>query len=436
MNTISPQLHGKRATAYGAVLPFYLYAAVAFLVAAILLFFSADAFSQHYFHPKLLAITHLMALGWGTMIILGASNQLLPVLSEGKLYSNKLAYVSFILAAIGVPLLVFGFYIFDMGPTAKWGGRLVVLAVLVYLVNVFMTIIRSKSETVHVIFVLTATFWLFLTCLYGLVILYNFTYTLLPEDSLHYLPLHAHAGIIGWFLLLIIGVASKLVPMFLISTYSNNTLLWLIYILINGALSAYVFMFLLEGNDLLVLMPSVLLTIGILAFIYFCFMTFRLRLRKKVDEQMKISLLSIMLIFIPLLLLFAIIASSAVSGAQNIKLTIAYGFLIFFGWITAIILGMTFKTLPFIVWSRIYQTGSGRERVPSPRDMFNNTMFRVMSLAYLAGLIVFTTGILINGGLMLRIGAFFILLTAILYCWNIILLMSHNKSLVRNGEQH
>jgi hypothetical protein len=38
-------------------------------------------------------------LGWGTMMILGASHQLVPVMIEGKLYSNTLAYLSFAFAA-------------------------------------------------------------------------------------------------------------------------------------------------------------------------------------------------------------------------------------------------------------------------------------------------------------------------------------------------
>ena len=96
-------------TSYKVVLPFYIYAALSFLVATIILFFSSSAFLQHYFHPKTLAITHIMALGWGTMMILGASHQLIPVLIEGKLYSNLLAYLSFVFAAIGIPL--FGIWI-------------------------------------------------------------------------------------------------------------------------------------------------------------------------------------------------------------------------------------------------------------------------------------------------------------------------------------
>lgn len=98
-------------TTHKIVLPFYIYASIAFLASTVLLVFSSSAFSQHYFHPPILAITHAMALGWGTMIILGASHQLVPVLIEAKLFSNGLAYLSFILASLGIPLLVYAFYV-------------------------------------------------------------------------------------------------------------------------------------------------------------------------------------------------------------------------------------------------------------------------------------------------------------------------------------
>src|SRR6187431_1175065 len=92
-----------KTTDWKVVLPFYGYAAIAFFVGTLLLFLSASDINNHYFHPHTLAITHVMALGWGTMIILGASHQLVPVLIEGRLYSHKLAYTSFILAGLGIP---------------------------------------------------------------------------------------------------------------------------------------------------------------------------------------------------------------------------------------------------------------------------------------------------------------------------------------------
>ena len=135
-------------TSYKVVLPFYLYAGIALLVATTLLIFSTPAFLQHYFHPRTLAITHVMALGWGTMLILGASHQLVPVLIEGKLYSDALAYLSFGFAAIGIPLLVIGFYQFNFGWPAQSGAIVINIAILFYLVNIGVSMAKSKNENV------------------------------------------------------------------------------------------------------------------------------------------------------------------------------------------------------------------------------------------------------------------------------------------------
>jgi hypothetical protein len=407
-------------TSYKVVLPFYLYAALSFLAATILLLNSTKAFTGHYFQPHILAITHTMALGWGTMIILGASHQLVPVLIEAKLHSNILAYISFILAAIGIPLLVYGFYVFDMGLPAQSGGCLVVLAILAFLINMAISMSKSKNESIHAVFVFTATIWLFLTAVLGLAQVHNFTQFILPSASLHYLILHAHAGIIGWFLLLIIGVASRLIPMFLISKYSNKSLLWRIYALINSALLVFVFLFLYPGVEALLLIPVLLVFIAILFFIYYCYCAYKQRLRKQVDEQIKLSLLSVLMLLLPVLLLIIVIILLISTSGEKLNLILTYGFLIFFGWITAIILGMTFKTLPFIVWNKVYHKRAGLSKTPNPKDMFSNSIFKAMSIVYITGFISFVIGILCGQILLLNTGAFLLLLTAVLYNWNVL----------------
>lgn len=172
-----------KTTTHKVVLPFYVYAALAFLASAIMLFTSSHAFTQHYFQPHILAITHTMALGWGTMIILGSSHQLLPILIERELYSNRLAHLTFAFAAAGIPLLVWSFYTFNMQWPAQTGAVLINVAVLLYLVNVATGIAQSKTENVNAIFVFAAGIWLFITTLVGGLLVFNFSHNLLPADS-------------------------------------------------------------------------------------------------------------------------------------------------------------------------------------------------------------------------------------------------------------
>lgn len=414
-----------KTTSYKVVLPFYGYAAVAFFAATLLLLLSATEITGHYFQPHNLAIVHIMALGWGTMMILGASHQLVPVLIEGRLYSNKLAYSSFILAALGIPLLAYGFYVFDMGLHTQCGGILICLAIMAYLVNLAMSMVKSKHENVHAFFVFTAAIWLLTTAIVGLLLLYNFNYPVFSKSSLAFLPLHAHIGIVGWFLLLITGIGSRLIPMFLISKYNNPKRLWWIYGLINGGLLVFIMNFLYADNKLGLIISLLSVAAAIVLFGNYCYQSYQQRIRKKVDEQIKISLLSVLMMLVPVIFLGVIIVLLTLSGQENIGLVISYGFIIFFGWITAIIMGMTFKTLPFIVWNKVYHQLAGKGKTPSPKDLFSNILFKYMIVIYILGFVLFTLGILLDNTIILQAGACSLLITSVLYNWNVIKLLMH-----------
>lgn len=413
----------QQTTSYKVVLPFYAYAALSFLTACILLLFHTDVFGQHYFHPHILAITHLMALGWGTMIILGASHQLVPVLVEGKLSSDFLAYTSFIFTAIGIPFLVVGFYIFHTGWVLKAGAVLINLGVISYLTNVFSSIYESKKADVYAFFIGMATLWLFATVFFGLLLVFNFTIPLLPDNSVEYLAIHAHMGLAGWFLLLVIGVGARLIPMFLISKYTSNKMLWWIFALINLSLISFIFLRTLRLSSNTYFASLFLAFCGLILFANYCYKAYQVRIRKSVDEQMKMSLLSVLQMLFPVSALMIVLVLLPSGIVPN--LAMLYGFCIFFGWITAIILGMTFKTLPFIVWNKVYHKRAGQARTPVPKDLFNEKIFSIMSWAYLAGFIVFISGIISLKKNLLTLGAAALLMAALLYVVNVGITLFH-----------
>ena len=412
----------QKTTSYKVVLPFYIFAALSFLLSCILLLLNTGVVHQHYFHPQTLAITHLMALGWGTMIILGASHQLLPVLIEGKLSSDLLGYLSFIFTAIGIPFLVVGFYIFHVGWVLQTGAVLVNTGVVFYLVNVISSIYESKKYDVYAWFIATASLWLFATTFFGLLLVFNFTRSWLPGNSIEYLSLHAHMGLAGWFLLLVIGVASRLIPMFLISKYTNTKTLWWIFALINTALAGFILLKTFDSLPQFYYSPFLLVLIALLLFANFCFKAYKKRIRKKVDEQMKVSLLSVAMLLLPLLSLLVVIYFMSANVHANMVLL--YGFCIFFGWITAIILGMTFKTLPFIVWNKVYHNRA-LGKTPTPKELFSDQLFKIMSLLYLCGFVLFIAGIISLNDLLLKSGAASLLSAAIFYVCNVAKIIFH-----------
>lgn len=425
---MSPLVGGlQKTTNYRVVLPFYIYAALGFLSGTLLLLFSTEAVGTHHFNPQTLAITHTMALAWGTMIIFGASHQLLPVLVADKLDSDRLAYLTFGFSAVGIPLLIYGFYVFDMGWPLQVGAILINIGVICYLANVLGSSFRNNRRSVHAWYVVTATLWLFATTFFGLLLVLNFRTPILPGNSVDYLSIHAHLGIVGWFVLMVIGVGSRLIPMFLISKYTNEKVLWVVFALLNLALISFSVLYLTTYPAAVLYIPIIMGLVAILLFGRHCYLAYKARIRKSVDEQVKTSLISVAQMLLPFVAL--IIALAFLPSGQFPRITMLYGFCIFFGWITAIILGMTFKTMPFIIWNKVYHNKAHQGRTPAPKEIFSDNIYKIMLYSYLAGFVIFIVGIIMLSSIVLKIGSLALLIAAVLYVYNVTITAGHKSKL-------
>lgn len=414
----------QQTTSHKVVLPFYAYASLSIFVGLLMLFLNLEIFDNHHFFSKTLAITHIMALGWGSMIIFGASYQLLPVIIASKLYSNSLAYLSFIFSAIGIPILITGFYVFDTKNLLLLGGILINIGVVFYLINVILSIYKSKKTEVRVWFMLTSSLWLFSTTFFGLILVLNFHQTILAESSLSYLNLHAHMGIVGWFLLMILGVGSRLIPMFLISQHQDSKALWRIFVLVNLGLISYLLIQIFKIHYAANYFSILLFLIGFYLFGQFCYRAYRGRIRKKIDFPMKLSLIAVVQMILPLIILLIVLL---IFPIQQQRLSLLYGFCIFFGWITSMIFGMTFKTLPFIIWNSVYHKKTHQGKTPAPKDLFDEKVYRAMMISYIIGFGLSILGIILEFYTLIWIGVFSLLISAMFYVFNSMKIMFHRQ---------
>jgi len=402
-----------------AVLPFYGTGAFFFLLLTFLLFFSADDLRGFYFTPHLLAIVHTAALGWGSMVIFGAAYQLLPVICERELFSVRLAFISYILLFLGVSWLVAAFWYFIPGGLMITGGALVFSAALCYLVNLGLTAGACKKYTVVKGFIYSSAIWLVITTGIGLLLAINLRYPFITGDHLNILKLHAHAGLAGWFLQLITGVSAKMVPMFLLGKSKKEKLLQSAFLLQNAGLLLFEADAFFAGLTARVLLYALLLAAGIGCWLLYLYDAYRYRMKKVIDTGMKHTMLSFIGLLAALLLIPVIYYSTAP------KWSILYGTLLFLGWISGIILGKTFKTLPFIIWNEHYRKLNGKVKVPMPKHLYAEGLLKYQFGAYIIALLLLVAGILtgsmpvIRGALLVFIGV------ACCYCLNVAKVLMH-----------
>lgn len=408
-----------KAPSNSAVLPFYATAAVAFAVLCILLQLSAASLTQHYFSPHLLTIVHTAALGWGTMIIFGAAYQLLPVICEKDLFSSPLAYISWYFLTIGVALLTWSFWDFTTGTIMITGGSMIVIAAIMYFINVYRTGGICKRYNIQKLFIVSSAFWLLFTVVVGLLLAINLSHPFFEKDHLQILKLHAHAGLAGWFLQLITGVSTKLVPMFLLAKSSKNKLLNVAYILQNAGLILFLADAYFLGYSTRAIIYAALVVAGIICWILYLYDAYKHRVRKKIDFQMKHTFVSIFC------LLLAIVLIPVIHFSKGTQWTILYGTLLFMGWITSIILGMTFKTLPFIIWNAHYKNLSGKVKVPMPKHLYDESLVTYQFWSFIAALIVLALGIVLQQILIIRLGLGLWIIVAAIYFYNVLKIFLH-----------
>ena len=64
-------------------------------------------------------------------------------------------------------------------------------------------------------------------------------------------------------------------------------------------------------------------------------------------------------------------------------------------------------------------------KTPNPKDLFSITVFKWMSVSYLAGFVLFITGVLLQNEIILKIASILLILTAFLYNTNVFKMIFH-----------
>jgi len=422
-------LSTKNAPSPNVILPYFSFGALSFLVASIVLFIAAPDLTRHYLSPRLLTLTHILILGWITMVIFGALYQLIPVVMEVKLYSEKLAVISFFFFAIGLITLSISFWTFSFSRNIglEVGGYFIITGVTLFGINTLLSAAKTERKNIENAFIITSVIWLLLTVTLGILMVLNFAFHFISGSHLELLKLHAHIGFIGWFLMLVVGVSSKLMPMFLIVHKLPVKLLSYAYYLINGGLILLSIGYYYFPEKWFMLLSALPILSGVIAFLRYNYVAFSKRIRRKLDTGMKLSATAFIMLSISMVMGFAILIGPNLLGALQTRFEIAYGILIVLGFLTALVLGQTYKTLPFIIWLQKYQSKVGKIKVPLPQELYSEKLAGYHFYTFVAAIIVLIGGILLAEVIVIRIGAALMILTASLYNYNVFKIVLHKE---------
>ncbi len=431
-------LSTKNAPSPSVVLPHFVFSALMFLTAAVVMLVAApQLLLPYHLNPGMLTLTHLMVLGFITMIIFGSLYQLIPVVMEVKLYSEILAKITFWLFGSGLLILVYHFWEATFGPNQNWlwfevSGTLILTAVILFAINTLVSAFRSDRMDMGNIFVVTGIIYLVLTVSLAILMIINFAHPYIPASVLDLLKMHLTLGLAGWFLFLVIGVSSKLMPMFLIIHKLPDHLLKYSYYLLNIGVLALASVYYFYPQPWAIMLSALPILAGVILYLAYNRYAFKHRFRKNLDTGMELSQTAFILLAITVLLgILAITSPGFLSGFQ-LHIDVAFVMSILFGFLTALILGQTYKTLPFIVWLQKYSAKVGKQKIPLPQEIYSDRIARIHMKTYYVAFVFLMLGELTNQVWLIRSAAAMFIITALLYNYNVFKIVFHKEKTIEN----
>ena len=427
-------LSTQNAPSVWVVVPHFLLGPVSFLLASVFAMLNYEAFLGYHISGPVLAVVHLMMLGWITVIIFGALYQLIPVVMEVKLFNERLAFFTLGFLVLGLIFLITAFFGYRFALTNNFiiGGSLIIIAVILFVVNTIKSALSSEKKNISRTYIMASVIYLMLTVLYGLFIVINLSTHWIPAAHTQLLKGHALIGLAGWFLMLIIGVAAKLMPMFLIVHKTKEHLLkWGFYLMNTGILILFVSSFFIHTPYYIEVISYLLVIAGLVMFLLFNYDVFSHRMRKKLDIGMKLSATGMILLSLGILSFIGVYIGNESLGLPAGRIEIISGILLIYGFFTGLILGQTYKTLPFIIWLYHYQALVGKQKTPLPAELYSDKLADIHRYAFLISIFFLVLGLLFSLKDVVLAGTVVMFFTSLVYGVNVFRMIFHKKTIIK-----
>jgi cbb3-type cytochrome oxidase subunit 1 len=409
----------QMAPPFRLVLRHFLVGLLSFAILNIGLLFEAPYFVGHYFQPHLLGLTHVAALGWITMVIMGAMYQLVPVLLRVPLWSVRLANWTFWIFLIGATGTIGHMWVYAVGWGLPFSAAMALFAMGMFAFNLLATMARVREWNLSGLHLLTALVFIVLAAAFGVTLAANLSTPFLKTDHLRLLSVHAHLAFLGWVTLVIMGVALKLIPMFALAHGYSTSLARAAYGLVAFGTIGLSVAWIFGGPPGLQVFYAVLLAGGILAFLGQLVTIFRHRMRKELDVGMRHTIVSFSNLAL-LLLIGLYIAVRRPDVVQNPvpNWQLVYGFLAFYGFVSFIIMGQMYKILPFLTWYHRFSDRVGKESVPMLKEMFSERLGQIQFWLSLVGYAGAVVAIFLGQTRALQAAAAVLVAATTIFIWN------------------
>ncbi len=383
--------------------PYFLLSGFFYFLSMCWLFF-IDPFSD-FKDFTLVGWVHLYMLGFVMMAIFSAMAQLGPIVVETNHYNINIFKYLFLFLTSGLILMLVGFYINIS--FLLYGGILVLIAMSIYAIEFLLTLKNAKRSTSITKAMKMSNFFLLLGIITGLVMAAAFS-SYLDIDPHSILNIHTFGLVVGFVILLIMGISIILLPMFGSSKRISDNEFSNSFIAISSGvlimtLSPFIFTQVTET------LAYAVTSLSIVLYFYQLYKMTSSRKRVEHDIWAKSMYVAFISFFISFLLLVSYLFTK-----DEIVLRVGM-WLMFIGFFGFVIIGNFYKIIPFLVWFHIYSPLIEERAVPMLHELLPKRLANLQWFYALTGLIITSLSLIVEDSRMFYGGALLLSVSGLIF---------------------
>jgi hypothetical protein len=312
--------------------------------------FAPRSLTGFFYHPRMLAVVHLVTLGWISASILGAIYVVGPLAFRMPLPARGADYLAFAGFAVGVAGMVSHFWI--DGPSGMaWAAGLAASA-MSYVAARGLANLRIAPVPFEARLPVAMAFLNVMAAAgLGVLVAVNKVSPILPVTHLDAVFAHAHLATLGWGTMMVVGAGYRILPMILPAAMPRGFWAYASAVLIEAGVAGLVGGFLAGGRGLAV--SAALAVAGICGFL--SRVVWMLRHRRPAPTALRRPDFGVAHALQALACLIAACGLGlylAVSERSETTLAMAsaYGVLGLVGFLSQIIVGVEGRVLPLFAW--------------------------------------------------------------------------------------
>jgi hypothetical protein len=310
--------------------------------------------------------------------------------------------------------MVFGFVY--SSALLPYGGVVVLISMMIFVGEIFLTIAKVKKLTLVMSSVLISNTFLFFGIIFGLLMALSYAGTVSLDIS-SLLAAHIFSVLGGYIMITIMGLSIVLVPMFTLShSFSLRPLEIAISLMSVSIVLAIIGS--LFHLDILEDIAEFLAFVAAVVYTYLIYIIYKIRPRKEND------IYAISLMFSYASLLVSIVLAFAYFITAQERLLFAGLWVFFFGFLSFLIMGHIYKIIPFLVWFERFSPLVGKQKVPMLVDMVPQKSSQAQFVFCAVGVIFVTVAILTHSNALIGAGASFLLMGALAFIRSVLYMIN------------